>query len=263
MSDPRILTCDIETSTMLAHIWQPGQQYVNINQTERDWIILCWAAKWLGSDEVLSDSVQRQRGGMGVFECGDEGIIENLVPLLEQADMVVGQNLDKFDLRKIRARMMVHGMEPLADVPTFDTLTEMRRIAKHSSHKLDWMGKTLLGDQKRKTDYDLWLDCERGGSKAWATMVEYCIHDVLLTEDYYLYLRPWAARHPNLALVSPTGMPECGRCGSTNLSRHGTYKTNVSVFQRYLCKACGNRRIRGRTNLLDIGQKKGLLTNAG
>jgi len=248
---------------MLAHIWQPGQQYVNINQIERDWIILCWGAKWLGSDEVLWDSVQRQRDGRGVFEEGDLSIIENLVPLLEQADMIVGQNHDRFDLRKIRARMMVHGMEPLTDVPTFDTLTEMRRIAKHSSHKLDWMGKTLLGDEKHKTDLDLWLSCERGDPQAWTKMVEYCNHDVELTEEYYLYLRPWAVRHPNLALLDPDGTVKCGRCKSTNIVKHGTYRTNVSVFQRYKCKDCGNRRIRGRENLLTKEQKSGLLTNAG
>lgn len=262
MTDHKILGLDIENSGCLAWVWDTGRQFVGIDQIERDWHILCWCAKWLDTDEVMWDSVWRQVGPEGDLT-DDRAVVENLAGLIEQADMVYGHNVINFDIRKVKARMMCHEMAPLPPLQVFDTYKQMSRVSRHASHKLDYLSQQLLGENKIKTDRELWTRCEHGDPKAWRDMVDYCARDVQLTEEIYLRLRPWADRHPNLSLLAADGVPRCTRCDSDDLVRDGYYFTTVSVFQRWRCRDCGNRRNRSRISSLEKWQKEGLLTNAG
>ena len=108
--------------------------------------------------------------------------------------------------------------------------------------------------------HELWTACMHGDPQAWATMLEYNEHDVVLTEEVYLELRGWAGAHPNYGLYTAADeSPCCTVCGSDNLIRKGWHYTSVSAFQRFQCKDCG-KKMRGRKN---FAKKDGLLTNCG
>lgn len=84
---PRILLYDIETSPIIAQMWSMWQQGFGLNQIENDWFILSVAAKWLGEDEVFYfDQSQAEN-----IE-DDREILEKMWELLNEADIVVGQN---------------------------------------------------------------------------------------------------------------------------------------------------------------------------
>ena len=53
----KVLFLDIETSPNVAYVWGLWQQNVAISQLKENSITLCWAAKWLGEEEVMFDSV--------------------------------------------------------------------------------------------------------------------------------------------------------------------------------------------------------------
>ncbi len=57
----KILLLDIETSPNLAYVWGLFKQNVAINQIKESGSVLCWAAKWYGSRDVMFDSAHKYR----------------------------------------------------------------------------------------------------------------------------------------------------------------------------------------------------------
>lgn len=197
--------------------------------------MLTWAAKWLGHEEVEWDSLHRH----GTFN-DDRPIAESLWKLLDEADIVIGHNCDKFDIRKVNARFLIHGMPPPSPYRTIDTLKEARKVFALTSNRLDAIGDVLGVGRKLDTGgFDLWARCIQGDSDAFEEMAEYNVQDVQLLEDVYLSLRPWMKSHPNLGVYNDIPEPECGRCGSANLQRRGYRYTNTGKYIRYQCNDCG------------------------
>ena len=94
---PKILFIDIELKPILAQVWALWDQNVGLNQIQEDWSILSYCAKWKGSDEVIYEDLQ----GSEDFE-DDSKLLSNLWKLLNEADIVVGQNSKRFDVKKIK-----------------------------------------------------------------------------------------------------------------------------------------------------------------
>jgi DNA polymerase III epsilon subunit-like protein len=51
-------------------------------------------------------------------------VVKKLHGLLNQADIVIGHNSDKFDLKKVAARCIYHGLKPISPVKTIDNLED-------------------------------------------------------------------------------------------------------------------------------------------
>ena len=54
---PKILSLDIETAPMVGTFWGLWKQNIGLNQIAEDWYILCYAAKWLDTEDVVYDSL--------------------------------------------------------------------------------------------------------------------------------------------------------------------------------------------------------------
>lgn len=85
---PRILIFDIETSPMKAYVWKRWKENISLDQTISEWFMICWAAKWLGEEEVYSSCLTPSE----ITEEDDKRITEELWKLLDEADIVVGHN---------------------------------------------------------------------------------------------------------------------------------------------------------------------------
>ena len=232
----KILLFDIETAPTLGYVWGLWEQ--NVIAVERDWYILCWAAKWYGQKQVISSALidfplyKKEPENDGL-------VIKALWKLLDEADIVIAQNGDAFDIKKANARFIQQGMEPPAPYKTVDTLKVARRYFKFDSNKLDDLGKYLGVGQKRKHDgFAMWKGCMLGDPHAWSEMVKYCRDDVTLLEGVYTRLRPWMQNHPNLNLWQDS-VWSCPNCASNNVVRRGYTYTRASIVQRFHCKSCG------------------------
>lgn len=263
MSEPRILLADIETSPVLCWTWGLFKQNIGLPQIVRDSHLLTWAAKWIGDDHVMYDSLPANKETYGNDPYNDIHLVESIWHLLDEADIVIGQNGDRFDWPKINARMLYHGILPPSPFKTIDTLKIAKGSLRLTSNKLDWMARFLFEDTKDKTDFDLWTGCIAGNKKSWSKMVDYNIKDVTLLEDVYMELRPWARTHPNMALYHDEEVVCCPRCGSSHITKNGTRtsKTMLGRYQQYHCEDCGAYP-RGRKNLNSKGKQSSLLTNS-
>ena len=255
---PRILTFDIETLPIESYTWGLFDQNVGLNQIKTDWAALSIAAKWLGEDEVWYEDTRRK-----VTIRDDKDMIAKLCALLDQADIVVGQNVKKFDMRKIRARAMMHGLPPFKEPLVQDTMLMARSVGNFTSNKLEYLSKNLTDAPKsahsKFPGFELWLGVMQGVREAWDEMREYNIQDVRATEQLYLKLRPWVRTHPNMANYYDDDQRRCPRCGSVNLHDNGTTFRGVSEYHAYTCSDCGGHS-RSRFTLNTRIKRKALLT---
>lgn len=257
----KILVFDIETAPMTGKFWGQWKQNIALNQIDIDWYVLSWAAKWLGKDEVLSDSLFEYED-YRPFEEEDYNILTTIWELLDEADIVVAHNGRQFDVKKLNARFLKYGMKPPSPFKIVDTLEVVKKNFRLTSNKLDYVAKYLkVGGKLSHEGMELWNKCVRGEEKAWEKMVEYNRRDVVILERVYNKLLPWISNHPNLGLYTSTETPVCPKCGGHHLHFRGYYYTNVSKFHRFQCQSCGGWG-RQRVNAVPKKKRKGLVMGA-
>jgi DNA polymerase elongation subunit (family B) len=239
----KILLLDIETAPNLAYVWGKWEQ--NVIEFERHWYILSFSVKWLHDKKPQTYVLPDYKAWKSDQE-NDRDICKHIREYLEQADIVVAHNGDRFDIPKINARLVAHGLTPPDPYVTVDTLKLARTYFKFDSNKLDDLAKYFdIGRKVPHTGARLWLACMRGDAKAWAVMKKYNAHDVELLEKIYLKLRPWSKRHPNLSLFNRKEI-NCPICESPDTKKSGYSYNRCSKKQRRTCLECGHRFNLGR-----------------
>lgn len=249
----KILLFDIETSPNLAYIWGIYEQ--NAISVERDWFVMCFAAKWLDEKRVINYSIDKfPLYKKDKFD--DRCVLEQLWHLLDNADVVIAHNGDSFDIKKVNARFIELGFEPPSPYITVDTLKLARKHFKFDSNKLNDLGEHLhIGRKVKHEGFKLWKDCLNGKKSAWNLMNKYCKQDVVLLEKLYFKLLPWIKTRYNFNVVNNTSYA-CPTCGSLKLEKRGFNFTKTGKYQRFKCKDCLSWS-QGIHNLLDykIGVK--------
>lgn len=232
-SKPKVLFLDIETAPMLVtsfSLWPDSLPHGGIFQ---DWYIICACWKWQGNKTIYSESASEPTN--------DKNILVSMSVAISQADIIVGHNVKRFDMKKLNARLIFHGLPPLPTVPIVDTLTEVKKIASFTSNKLDYLGQHLLREGKIHTNQSLWYACMRNEVKAVQEMVRYCKKDVIVLENVYNKLLPYFKTHPHIGVLSDGVKTDCPKCGSIKV-----VKNKVSVLasgsksQQYKCNSCGS-----------------------
>ena len=234
---PKILVLDIETARMIVGVWQINKtQYVGPDQIIKDRFMLGWASKWLFDPKYMSDFVT----GQEALDRDDKRICESLWPILEEADIVITHNGLKFDLPMINTRFLTNSLKPTMPYLQIDTYKIASKIFGFSSNSLNWIGKSILSQEKVKTNYQLWIECERGVQASIDYMQEYCKGDVGLLEEVYFELRPWIKSHPNLGVLMDATTKICPNCGGTAFDTIGGYYTTPqNLYNAVRCSSCG------------------------
>ncbi len=231
----RILVLDIENSPNLSYTW--GKYEQDVIAFEKEWYMLSFSYKWLGEKTkvlALPDFKNYKKN-----KEDDSALVSELRDLLDEADIVIGHNVDRFDLRKINTRMLHAGMKVPSPYQTVDTLSVARSRFFLNSNKLGDVAEFLgIGEKAETGGFQLWLDCMAGEKKAWEKMKNYNKHDVDLTEKVYAHLLPWVRRHPNVAVIE--NRPDaCPNCGGAKLTARGWGNTRTMRRRRYQCEGCG------------------------
>jgi hypothetical protein len=202
--------------------------------------MLSFAYKWLGESKIHTRALPDYPRYRSNLE-NDRRLCRDLWGLFNEADIIVGHNADRFDIRKSNARFLAYGFKPPSPYRTVDTLKIARSKFKFDSNRLDDLGRHLrLGKKLPTTGSHLWLGCMTGDRKAWRRMRAYNARDVELLEAVYLKLRPWTTNHPNLSYFSR--QPDnCPVCESSDTTKSGYAYSRCSKRQRQECRDCGHR----------------------
>ena len=231
----KTLYLDIETSPMDIKTWGVWEQ--NALKIENEWVILGMSYAWddgkpklIYPDDIVAAKFLEHRNAV------EATILGRIWTLLDEADLVIGHNSDKFDLKKINARLVRAGYGPPSPYLTVDTLKVARQRFAFTKNSLDYLGQYLgVGGKLKHTGLQLWLDCVNGDPKAWKLMKKYNKQDVILQRDVYKRLLPWINGHPHM------GGEGCPICGSLDSQRRGnrTMKSGIKYVQ-HQCNDCGS-----------------------
>ena len=231
----KILLLDIETAPMQAFIWRRWKENIGDSQVISRWFILTWSAKWLFDNKVMSAKLTSKEAKSQ----DDERIVKEIWQLLDEADIVIAHNGEKYDIPQMNARFIVHGLKPTSPYQQIDTLKVARKQFDFDGNGLDNLANIFGIKGKIQTSFELWDRCVAGEKKALKEMESYNQQDVLLLEELYLKMRPWIKSHPNLSLYVDAEVPTCSACGSTNLTQKGEYVTMVGRYTTHICEDCG------------------------
>lgn len=231
--EPKILLWDIETSLMVVTAFQLKTEFIPHSAILQDWNIYCACWKFLGDERVQSVQVGRD-------VTDDRAVCKRLRDLVAEADLVVHHNGDRFDLKKLNARLIFHGIDPLPPKATVDTLKEAKRVAYFTSNRLDYLDKHFGGPGKIRTEPDLWMDVLHGDMDALDSMVEYNKGDIEALERVYLKLRSYMKTHAHVGVMKGEGRKcSCPKCGSIKVYKSGTRITGSGIKQQhYKCLEC-------------------------
>lgn len=259
---PKIGLIDIETASIIGNTWGLWQQNIGLNQIEEEWRIISFCLKPLGGNRR---SIEYMDTSQAETPRDDRAILQRLWEVLDEYDILIAHNGRKFDLKKIRARLIMEGYKPHSPVKVEDTLEYAKRAAAFTSNKLEWLSTYLSSVKKDNhaqfAGYDLWKGCMAGNPKAWATMKKYNILDVISLEEVYLRLRPWVPGVVNVATYdTDNDTMMCPVCGSEDIREEGVAFTQTGKYKRYHCHAdaCGAWS-RSRYTLNSKDKRKSLL----
>jgi hypothetical protein len=232
---PKILFLDIETAPDVVWVWGVYQQ--NAISVKENWYILSYAAKWRGDRDVMVRGLCDLEGYRGGSDL-EYDLIREIWEFLDEADIVIAHNGADFDVKKINAKFIEHGMDPPSPYKVVDTKRDLVRVAKFSSHRLDWLSKQFQLGSKIPTDFSIWEGCMRGDLHSWRKMLEYNAHDVALLEKLYDRINPWIDQ-PNAANYNEDLVCVNPGCGSKDVVKRGFSYAKTRVYQRYRCNKCG------------------------
>lgn len=257
----KVLLLDIETAPLIAYCWGLWDQTVGLNQIQSDWYVLSWSAKWLGEPKTKIMYMD-QRDKPDIED--DKEILTHMWNLLDEADVVIGHNLRRFDIKKLNTRFLLHGMKPPSSYRTEDTLTMAKSKFSFTSNKLAYLTDKLCVKYKKLSHgkfagFSLWKQCLANNEKAWKEMELYNKYDVLSLEELYMILAPWSSKI-NFNVYTQDSSETVCVCGSTDYSLNGYAYTSAGKYQRYRCTSCG-KEVREGQNLLGKDKRKNMKRN--
>lgn len=181
----------------------------------------------------------------------DSQMIEEFaLNILPKADIVIGQNNDRFDFLVLNERAKAMHLSILDVKPSLDILKSSRKSFRAMSHRLDFRSEQQgLGGKIKMVDQD-WVDIEERDVPAEKRMIPYGCKDTRDTEllmwdelPYYKDI-PVNVEKVILSFLSSTHKPliknqECPYCKSENTHKRGFRITKKGKKQYYCCSACG------------------------
>jgi len=227
---------DIETSPNIMFSWRCGSKiYLDHQNIIQERAIICICFKWEGQKRVHA---------LTWDDGNDKEMLKEFGRVVAEADEMVAQNGDWFDMRWFNGRRLFHGLEPLPPTKTVDTLKILKRHFYLNSNSLDYVANLLFGEGKIKTDFDLWKQIVLNNSGgAMREMVRYCKKDVILLERIWNRLRDFEvpATHAGAALTGNAGDRwMCPHCASGDVFKSKGRTTAKGMVQHQMkCKSCG------------------------
>ncbi len=249
----KITHIDIETAPHKVYTWGMFNQMVNIDAIEEPGYTMCWAAKEHGKKKVEFRSVHHHN---------HEEMTNKIWEILNDTDVVVHYNGEKFDVPTLNKDFLLAGLPPPDPYQQVDLLRTFRRRFRMARNNLDFVSQELgLEAKQSHKGMQLWRGCMAGNNADWNIMRRYNIQDVRMLEPLYIKVLPWIQNHPNMGLYVDHENPVCTNCGSTNLISKGFEHLATQSYRRLRCNDCQTP-LRERSTALPLSKRKVILTSS-
>lgn len=224
---------DIEVSPNLMFSWSSGYNLsIPFTSIIKERAVICIAYKWEHENKV--HCLEWNKGE-------DKQLLKDFLKILNEADEIVGQNSDNFDVKWLRTRCLFHKIEMLPEYNQVDTYKLAKKYFRFNSNSLNYMSSFLGHGNKIKTEYSLWTKIVlENDSKAMSKMVDYAMKDVLLLEKVHQEMIPYTKHRTHVAVLNGFTKIDCPECGSNNTHSRGYMVSAAGVKKnRCQCQDCG------------------------
>lgn len=234
---PRIVSFDIEVSPALGFFYPPTWE-TGILKIEDRQRLMSFAWQVVGEKKLHSMCLY-DTDSYDFDPKDDELLTVELHKVMAEADILLGQNSDNFDIKMANYFFIMNGLEPIAPTKSIDTKKIAKRYFRFANNTLDNLGEELgIGGKTKVKHSDIWQDCFlKGDAKMWRMMRKYNENDVRITTEIYLKMRAFMHQHPSLSRISGEWY-SCPRCGSHSFRLKAYRTTNTARYHQYQCNEC-------------------------
>jgi uncharacterized protein YprB with RNaseH-like and TPR domain len=225
---------DIETSPNIVASWRVGYNLqIGPDNILQERAIICICYKWAHESKV--HSLTWNKGD-------DKQMLVDFMKIMNAADEIIGHNSDKFDVKWVKTRALIHGIEHLPTYQTVDTLKLAKGNYLFNSNKLDYIGQVLGVGKKMdaggfKTWKSIFIDHD---AKALDKMVKYCKIDVIRLQQIYDKMNPYTKHKTHVGVALGKDKSSCPNCGGDKTRNQGfRYLASGSKKQCRVCLSCG------------------------
>lgn len=232
-SKAKILFFDIEVSRDIVGGYGNKWDF-KVVKTYKHQELMCFALRWKGEKKI--HYVSRNHPG------GYEALVQALWTVLDEADIVIAHNGNKFDIKMANRFFVKEGLPPVSPFKSVDTLQVARSTFKFQSNSLNDLCDYLEIGEKKKIGYaDLEDDFLNNPTpKIERLMEQYNKQDIVLLEKLYERFLPFIKNHPNLGDITQTDHI-CPKCASPNIEPYGSSPRRTGRVKAYRCHDCGGR----------------------
>lgn len=242
---PVICYLDIETSHMLAKIYQCKVDYISHRNIVKNWHLYSYAATLEHEPETFFYMDQRFTQDI----TDDRPIIEAMHHIISRSDIISGHNIRRFDLKKFNTRAALYGLQPIPEKILWDTLPMYKKHFDLPSYSLEFICKYFkFKHQKLAHSGDMWERCEAGELAAWEENEKYNKMDVLAQREALHFI----AKFDSSINIQQFHQRQVCICSGEHFYKDGFKFTRAGRFQVYRCsnKSCG-KTFTAKENLID------------
>lgn len=235
------LIFDIEISPTLSYHWATGGLYdVAIIEVVEDSQLLSVAYKWRGEKKIHKIG-QCDLPGYKKGSLDDRKLTEHVIKLFDEADVIIGQNSNKFDIKYVNTRAVMLGIKPPSKSKQLDTKVLSKSDFLFASNSLHFLSTKLgsKGKMPHEGFMTMYKGCKAGDMKYWNMLKKYNGVDIEETEFVLDKFLPWHNRS------NPTWQTkkQCPECLGYNTQSRGTQEINSDkgrkiTVKRHYCKDC-------------------------
>lgn len=231
----KVLIYDIETSPNIGWFWRAGyKQNIGTHQILKERAIICVSYKWLGEEQVYNLTWDKNQD--------DKFLIEQFVEVLNEADLIVAHNGDRFDIKWLKTRALYHRIPMLPNYPQFDTLKVAKSKLYLNSNRLDYIAKFLGYEGKIQTTPELWHKiCVLNDQQSLIDMLNYCDEDVRQLEKVYNELKYLDNPKLHQGVLQGKTKQTSPITGNVNIERIKSVTTNRGTIKHIMIDKDTNR----------------------
>ena len=232
----KVLLCDMELAYALYYAFPSKKpQYLSSKQIKEYFFVPCAAWKWeheVNAHVIMTlDDKKRFKKN----HKDDYIIAVKLHELFSEADMIVAHNGDAFDIKHANTLFIKHGLGPVPESKSIDTLKAARKYFAFAGNDLAHLCKRFgVTEKGERPD---WIPLTEGCPAETRKTAKYCKQDVLSLEAVFKHLRPFIRKYPALKPLAGK-ITECSGCKSKRLQNKG-HGFSGRAFYRIKCMECG------------------------
>lgn len=232
----KILLLDLELTFAVYYAYpSKREQYLSDKNIIHDQFCTCAAWKWAHEKSTHVVKITDDKKWSKKNFRNDYIVAKKLHALMTEADVIVAHNGDNFDIKHANTLFRKHGLGPVPETKSIDTLKVARKYFAFPGNSLDSLAKRFGSKGKNKKPN--WYKMTDGDKKEIDIAAKYCKNDVKELEIIFKELRPYIVNYPQLKHKSSPF--KCVKCGCTESIKGGTKLFAGGRYNRHQCKGCG------------------------